>query len=56
MVPKLSKIVSILQFFADVNKKSKVVIAIYLYASESYRFKSRKSYWLLCYDLEFKRY
>ena len=31
----LTKIVSFLQFFADVSKKSKVVIAIFVYASES---------------------
>ena len=31
----LTKIVSLLQFFADVSKKSKVVIAIFVYASES---------------------
>ena len=35
MVLKLSKIVSFLQFFADIRKKSKAVIAIYIYASES---------------------
>ena len=33
---KLTKIVSFLQFFADVSKKSKAVIAIY--ASKSSRF------------------
>ena len=38
MVLKLSKIVSFLQFFADISKKSKAVIAIYVYASESSRF------------------
>ena len=38
MVLKLSKIVSFLQFFADISKKSKAVIAIYIYASESSRF------------------
>ena len=31
----LTKIVSFLQFSADVSKKSKVVIAIFVYASES---------------------
>ena len=35
MVLKLSKIVSFLQYVADVSKKSKAVIAIYVYASES---------------------
>ena len=35
MVLKLSKIVSFLQFFADISKKSKTVIAIYIYATES---------------------
>ena len=38
MVLKLSKIVSFLQFFADVSKKSKAVIAIYVYVCESSRF------------------
>ena len=38
MVLKLSKAVSFLQFFADVSKKSKAVITIYAYASESSRF------------------
>ena len=32
--PKLSKIVSFEQFFADLSKNSKAVIAIYAYASE----------------------
>ena len=35
MVLKLSKIVSFLQYVADVSKKSKAVIAIYVHASES---------------------
>ena len=34
----MSKIVSFLQLCADISKKSKAVIAIYVYASESYRF------------------
>ena len=38
MVLKLSKVTSFLQIFADVSKKSKAVIAIYVYASESFRF------------------
>ena len=38
MVLKLSKIVSFLHFFADISKKSKADIAIYVYASESSRF------------------
>ena len=38
MVFKLSKLVSFLQFFADISKKSKAIIAIYVYASESSRF------------------
>ena len=38
MVLKLSKIVYFLQDFADINKKSKAVLAIYVYASESSRF------------------
>ena len=35
MVLKLSKIVSFLQFFADITKKSKTVISVYVYACES---------------------
>ena len=35
MVLKLSEIVSFLQFFADVSKKSKAVIEFYKCASES---------------------
>ena len=35
MVLKLTKIVSLLQYFADVSKKAKAIIAIYIYASES---------------------
>ena len=38
MVLELSKIICFLQVFADVSKKSKAVIAIYVYASESSRF------------------
>ena len=38
MALKLSKIVSFLQFFADVSKKFQAAIAIYVYASESSRF------------------
>ena len=38
MVLKLSRIVFFLQFFADISKNSKAVIAIYIYASESSRF------------------
>ena len=38
MVFKLSEIVSFLQYFAKVSKKSKSVIAIYVYVSESSRF------------------
>ena len=34
----LSKIVSFLQFLADVSKQYKAVIAIYVYASESSQF------------------
>ena len=34
-VLKLSEIVSFLQFFANISKKSKSVIVIYVYASES---------------------
>ena len=38
MVLNLSKIVSFFQFFADISKKYKAVVAIYAYASESSRF------------------
>ena len=38
MIFKLSKIVSFMQFFADVSKISKAVIGIYIYTSESCRF------------------
>ena len=37
MVLELSKIICFLQVFADVSKKSKAAIAIYVYASESSR-------------------
>ena len=36
--PYIVKNCPFLQFFADVSKKSKAVIAIYVYASESSRF------------------
>ena len=53
MVLKLSKTVSFLQFFADISKKSKAVIAIYVYTSGKFSFRSfRKWCWSLCYDLE----
>ena len=36
MILKLSKIVSFLQFFADIRRKSiAVIVAVYVYASES---------------------
>ena len=35
MILKLSDIVYFLQFFADISKKSKALIAVYVYASES---------------------
>ena len=38
MVFKLSKSVSFLQHFADISKKSKADIGIYVYASESSSF------------------
>ena len=38
MVLKLSKIVSFLLFFADVSKKFKVAIAVYVNTSGSSRF------------------
>ena len=54
MLRKLSKMWFFLQFFADVMKKFKAIIAIYVYASESSRFALRKWYCLLCYDTEFR--
>ena len=38
MVLKLSKILSFLQFFADISKTSKAVIAIFVYTSECSHF------------------
>ena len=38
MVLKLSKIVSFFQFFADVSKRFKAALAIYVYTSEGSRF------------------
>ena len=38
MTLKLLKIVSFLQFFANVSNKFKAAIAIYVYGSESSRF------------------
>ena len=58
MVLKLSKIVSFLQFFADISKTSKTAIAICVYASESSRFallESGVGYYTMI-DLEFRRY
>ena len=55
MVLKLSKIVSFLQFFADISKKSKAVKAIYVYASESSRFALLENgvvYYAMIYSLE----
>ena len=58
MVFKLSKIVSFLNVFANVSQISKAVIAIYVYASASFGFALGYNgmCWLLCYDLEFRRY
>ena len=57
MVLKLSKIMSFLQYFAYVSKKSKAVIATCVYASESSRFallESGVDYYVMtkkmCYD------
>ena len=51
------EIVSFLQFLADVSKKSKAVIEIYVYASESSCFALlEKLCWLFSYNLEFRRY
>ena len=55
MVLKLSKIVSFLQFFADISKKSKAVIAIYVYACKSSVFTLLEN-GVGYYDLEFRRY
>ena len=38
MVLKLSKMQNFFAFFADVSNKSKAVIAVYVYASEGFRF------------------
>ena len=56
MVLKLSKIVFFLQFFADVSKKCKPAIAIYVYVTGSSCFAFIKWYWLLFYHLEFKEF
>ena len=55
MVLKLSETVSFLQFFANVRKKSKAVITIYLYASESSCFtllENDVGYYAIVYSLE----
>ena len=55
MVLKLSKIVSLLHFFADVRNKSKAVIAVYVYAFESSRFTLLENgigYCAMTYSLE----
>ena len=55
MVLKLSKICCIWQFFADVRKKSEAATAIYVCVWKFLFHYFRKWYWLLCYDLEFRR-
>ena len=55
MALKLPKIVWFLQFFADVGKKYKVVIAINVYASESSCFTLLENgieYYAMNYSLE----
>ena len=55
MVLKLSKMVSFLQFSADIRKTSKAVIAIYVYASESSHFallENDVSYYAMIESLE----
>ena len=57
LVFRFLKIVSFFQFFADVSKKiygcySNLCICIWKFLSYFFR----KWYWLLCYDLEFRRY
>ena len=55
MVLKLSKIVSFLHLFAAVSKKSKAVIAVYVYAFESSRFTLLENgigYYAMTYSLE----
>ena len=55
MVLKLSKIVFFLQFLADVSKKSKAVLAIFVYASESSCFallENGTGYYALTQSLE----
>ena len=55
IVLNLSKIVSFLQFFADIRKKSKADIAIYVHASESSCFALLENgigYYAMIYSLE----
>ena len=51
VLKKLSKIVSLMQLFANVSKKSKAIIAIYYMHQKVLVFSFRKWCWLLCYDL-----
>ena len=55
MALKLSKTVSFLQVFANVRKKSKAVITIYIYASEGSCFtllENDVGYYAMVYSLE----
>ena len=55
VVLKMSKIVPFLQFFANVSKTSKAVVAIYVYASESFHFallENGVGYYAMTWSLE----
>ena len=55
MLLKLSKIVSVLHFFADASNKSKAIIVVYVYAFESSRFillENGVAYYAMIYCLE----
>ena len=56
MVRRLSKIVFFLQFFADISKKSKAVLAICIYVAEGSRFSSLENsvgYYAMTQSLEY---
>ena len=55
MVLKLSKNVSFLQFFADIKKEPNAVIAVHVYASETFGFaflENSFAYYALIQKLE----
>ena len=47
MICKLSKKVHVLQFCADLSKKSKSVEAIYIYASKSFHYTLSEMLWFI---------